>query len=429
MSRENSQMPDADGLSIEQIKAEVNGWLDDNWRIDRPLAQWRELLVDAGWAAPGWPTQYHGRGFSMAQSEAVALVFSERGVVGAAQGGPGRLASHTILAHGTDAQKQKYLRPILTGEHAWTQLFSEPGSGSDLAGLTTRAEKRGDTYVVNGQKVWNTSAHHADFGFLLARTDWDSPKHQGLSFFLIDMRQAGVEVRPLKQMNGHASFNEVFMSDALIALDDLIGAEGEGWRIAASTLSLERQGFGGDRSGGRARDLEGPIYEEYRAELAIALEPYTWYPQRAGRVDLALPRARSSGAIDDPTLRQELAKLLMMQRASDLTAAAAAAKRRLGGTEVIPEGSIGKLTASVIARQAAHVHTLISGSDAMLTGVDSELQGVVAEVLVSVPAISIAGGTDEIQKNIISERVLGLPKEPRFDKGPFRDIPRNPLKD
>lgn len=412
-------------LTVTQISALVNEWIDANWRIDRALGEWREILVAAGWAAPGWPVEYHGRGYSMAQAEAVTQAFSERGVVGAAQGGPGKLASHTILAHGTDAQKQKYLRPILTGEHAWTQLFSEPGSGSDLAGLTTKAEKVGDEYVVNGQKVWNTSAHHADFGFLLARTDWDVPKHQGLSFLLMDMRQPGVTVRPLRQMNGHASFNEVFMTDARIAAADLIGVEGEGWRIAASTLSLERQGFGGDRSGGRARDLEGPIYAEYRAELEIALEPYTWYPQRAGRVDLTLPRALESGAIADPVVRQELARLLMMQRASDLTAAAAAAKRRLGGTEVIPEGSIGKLTASVIARQASKVHTLISGADSLLSGAESELAGVVAEVLVSVPAISIAGGTDEIQKNIIAERVLGLPKEPRVDKGPFRDIARN----
>jgi len=412
-------------LTEDQIRSELEAWIDANWRVDLTLSEWREILVTAGWAAPGWPVEHHGRGYSMAQAEVVANVFSERGVVGAAQGGPGRLASHTILAHGTEAQKKKYLRPILTGEHAWTQLFSEPGSGSDLAGLTTKAEKKGDVYVVNGQKVWNTSAHHADYGFLLARTDWDVPKHQGLSFFLINMRQPGVEVRPLKQMNGHASFNEVFMADAEIEASDLIETEGEGWRIAASTLSLERQGFGGDRSGGRARDLDGPIYDEYRAELAVSLEPYTWYPQRAGRVDLTLPRAFESGAIKDPTLRQELARLLMMQRASDLAQAAAAAQRRLGSNEVIPAGSTGKLTASVIARQASKVHTLISGADSMLSGESSALEGVVAEILVSVPAISIAGGTDEIQKNIISERVLNLPKEPRVDKGPFRDIPRN----
>ncbi len=411
--------------SIETIRAEVSAWLDENWSPVRPLKEWRETLVEGGWAAPTWPRAYYGRGFNETQAAAVQQVFAEKGAVGVAQAGPGRLASHTILTHGTDAQKRRYLRPILTGEEAWCQLFSEPGSGSDLAGLTTKAEKVGDRWIINGQKVWNTSAHHADFGILLARTNWDVPKHQGISYFLIDMRQAGVEVRPLKQMNGHASFNEVFMSDAEVLAEDLLGAEGEGWSIAATTLSLERQAFGSDRSGGAAKDLEGPIYDEYRAELAIALEPYTWYPQRAGRADLLLKRAEGNGAISDPLVRQEIARALCLKKGADLAAAAAVAKRRSGKHRVIPEGSIGKLAASEIARQAAHAHTLISGADALLAGANSELDGIVAEVLLSVPAISIAGGTDEIQKNIISERVLGLPKEPRFDTGPFRDVPRN----
>ena len=418
-------MSDHPDISIETIQTEVRQWLQEHWRADRALTEWREILVEGGWAAPSWPVEYYGRNYSSSQAAAVAQVFAEIGAVGVAQGGPGKLASHTILVHGTNAQKEKYLRPILTGEHSWCQLFSEPGSGSDLAGLTTKAEKVGDAWVVNGQKVWNTSAHHADWGILVARTDWDVPKHQGISFFLIDMRQPGVEVRPLRQMNGHASFNEVFMADARVELTDLVGTEGEGWKIAATTLSLERQGFGGDRSGGKVKDLDGPIYQEYRDELTIALEPYTWYPQRAGRVDLALPRALETGAINDPQIRQELAKLIAMNKAAELTAAGAATKRRSGNTNVIPEGSVGKLGASVIARQASHVHTLISGTDAMLTGEQSPHDGIIAEILVSVPAISIAGGTDEIQKNIIAERVLGLPKEPRFDTGPFRDVPRN----
>ncbi|MFK7916056.1 MAG: acyl-CoA dehydrogenase family protein [Pseudomonadales bacterium] len=410
-------------VSAAQIKAQVTAWLTEHWSVDRSLAEWREILVEGGWAAPAWPVEYYGRGYNADQAAVVSATFAEFGAVGAASQGPAKLASHTILVHGTDAQKRKYLRPMLTGEHAWTQLFSEPGSGSDLAGLTTKAERRGGDWVINGQKVWNTSAHHADFGFLVARTDWDLPKHQGISFFLIDMRQAGVEVRPLKQMNGHASFNEVFLADAHVSGDDLVGAEGEGWKIAATTLSLERQGFGGDRSGGPVRHLEGRIFDEFRQELAIALEPYTWYPQRAGRVDLAWPRAVATGAIADPVVRQELARLLAMHKASELAARSAAEQRRKGN--VSPEGSIGKLAASVIARQAAHVHTLIGGSDAMLAGDASAQDGIIAEILVSVPAISIAGGTDEIQKNIISERVLGLPKEPRFDTGPFRDVPRN----
>ena len=410
--------------TIEQITQELNAWLDENWSPDLSLAEWRELLVEGRWAAPSWPEEYYGRGYDDAQAAAVEAVLNERQIVGAASAGPSALATHTIMSHGNHEQKLKYLRPALTGEHAWCQLFSEPGSGSDLAGLSTKAERDGDRWVINGQKVWNTSAHHADYGILLARTDWDLPKHQGISFFLINMRQPGVEVRPLKQMNGHASFNEVFMADAEVLASDLVGAEGEGWSIAGTTLSRERQGFGRQRDGGSAKDGVGRIYDEFREELRISLEPYVWYPQRTGRTDLAFPRAVETGAIKDPVVRQEIAKLVSMRKAAVLTEEIANAKRR-AGVKIIPESSIGKLAASVVARQANHVHTLVTGADAMLAGEDSAEHGVIAEVLLSTPAISIAGGTDEIQKNIISERVLGLPKEPRMDTGPFRDIPRN----
>ena len=410
----------------DAIAAEVNAWLDAHWDPALSLREWREQLVDGGWATPHWPEAFFGRGFTQEQAAVVARVFRERAIVPVAQGGPGRLAAETILALGNEDQKQRYLRPILTGEHAWCQLFSEPGSGSDLAGLSTKAERVDGGWRINGQKVWNTSAHHADFGILVARSNFDVPKHQGISFFLIDMHQAGVEVRPLKQMNGHASFNEVFLTDAAVAPEDLVGGEGNGWTVAKTTLSYER------RVGGVARanfaGLEGHsgrVYEEYAEEIRIASEPYTWYPQRQGRVDLVLPRARETGALKDPVARQEIARLLCMHKGAVLASQEAEAQRRAGTNELIPAGSIGKLAASVIARQAAHVHTLISGSDAMRSGPASAAEGMVAEVLVSVPAISIAGGTDEIQRNIISERVLGMPSELRVDKGPFRDIKRN----
>ena len=412
-------------MTPETIRIELNAWLDEHWSVDHSLLAWRTLLVDGGWAATHWPEAHFGRGFNPEQARVVSDVFAERQIVPAASVGPRGLAAETILAHGTDEQKQRYLRPILTGEHAWCQLFSEPGSGSDLAGLSTKAELIDGRWVINGQKVWNTSAHHADFGILLARTDFDVPKHQGISYFLINMRQPGVEVRPLKQMNGHASFNEVFMTDAEVAIDDLLGAEGEGWAVAATTLSYERQGFRLRRSRGTQLDLPGRIYDEYAQELAIANEPYTWYPQREGRPDLILPRAKETGAIRDPAVRQEMAKLLSMVHANRLAREQAEATRRSGSNEVIPAGSIGKLAASVIARQSAHVHTMIAGSDAMTAGADSAEDGMIAETLLSVPAISIAGGTDEIQRNIISERVLGMPKEIRVDKGPFREIKRN----
>ncbi|MDP6376583.1 MAG: acyl-CoA dehydrogenase family protein [Pseudomonadales bacterium] len=413
-------------MSLDDITGEVNAWLDENWDPNLSLEDWRRILVDGGWATPHWPSQFFGRDFTLEQSAVVARIFNERGVVPVAQTGPRRLAAETILAMGNDDQKSRYLRPILTGEHSWCQLFSEPGSGSDLAGLSTKAQLVDGRWIINGQKVWNTSAHHADYGILVARTDWDVPKHQGISFFLIHMHQPGVEVRPLKQMNGHASFNEVFMTDAVVAAEDLVGGEGNGWAVAKTTLSYERRLGGVGRSfGGVQGDWRGRVYQEYEKELTIANEPYTWYPQRQGRVDLVLPRARETGAIQDPATRQEIARLICMQKGASLASAAAEAKRKSGSNELVPAGSIGKLAASVIARQAAHVHTLISSADAMRSGPDSAENGLVAEVLISVPAISIAGGTDEIQRNIISERVLTMPKEMRADTGPFRDIKRN----
>ena len=413
-------------MTPDQIRREVSAWLDAHWRVDRPLIEWRNLLLEAGWAAPHWPEEWYGRGFTLEQTVVVVEVFREKAAVPAAQVGPRGLASETILACGSDDQKGRFLRPILTGEHTWCQLFSEPGSGSDLAGLSTRAEFKDGNWIINGQKVWNTSAHHADFGLLVARSDWDVPKHQGISYFLLDMRQSGVEARPLRQMNGHQSFNEVFMTNAVVPPEDLIGGEGNGWHVAKTTLSFERRGFS-RRVRGSTLDgpKQGPIYEEYEEELRIAAEPYTWYPQREGRVDLVVPRARETGAIADPATRQEIAKLICMHTGAKLASDSAEAKRKAGTTDIIPEGSIGKLAASVIARQASLVHTMISGADSMLSGPESAADGIIAEILVSVPAISIAGGTDEIQRNIISERVLGMPKGYRADQGPFRDIKRN----
>lgn len=412
-----------DPRGIEQA---VNTWLDEHWDPDLSLQQWRTRLVDGGWATPQWPSEYFGRDFTIEQAAVVSGVFHTRGIVPVAQSGPRRLAAETILSMGNHDQKTRYLRPILTGEDSWCQLFSEPGSGSDLAGLSTKAELKDGKWIVNGQKVWNTSAHHADFGLLVARTDFDIPKHQGISYFLINMHQPGVEVRQLKQMNGHASFNEVFMTDAEVAAEDLVGSEGNGWAVAKTTLSYERRMGGVSRSIGQAdQQAEGRVYDEYGEEQRIANEPYVWYPQRQGRVDLVLPRAKETGAIKDPVIRQEIAKLTCMQRGAALALAAAEAHRKSGSNEIVPAGSIGKLAASFVARQASHVHTLISGADAMRAGPESAEQGMVAEVLISVPAISIAGGTDEIQRNIIAERVLGMPSEMRADTGPFRDIKRN----
>jgi alkylation response protein AidB-like acyl-CoA dehydrogenase len=304
----------------------------------------------------------------------------------------------------------------------WCQLFSEPTAGSDLAGLTTTAVLDGDEWVVNGQKLWNTSAHHADMGMLVARTNWDAPKHQGITYFVLPMKQPGVEVRPLRQMNYHSSFNEVFMTDARIPKDWVVGEIHQGWAAALATLAHERR-FG---LIGRAR-LErvdaGAALDQARQEADESAKVYSWYPQRAGRTDLAVPHARRAGAAGDPIVRQELSRLLSMQRVSEWTAERAKASRDLGRPPG-PEGSIGKLALTRLARQAAKVHSMLSGAHGLLAGDDphSPFDGIIAEILISVPAQSIAGGTDEIQRNILGEKALGLPREPDPAKGlPYRE--------
>lgn len=415
-------------MDIEEIRQDVRSWLASNWDPNLDLLQWRELLADSGWGAPDWPSDYFGRGLEPQFSAVVDEELARINAIGAAHSGVRMLAAVTLLAHANHQQKQQYLRPILTGEAHWCQLFSEPGSGSDLAGATTRADLQGDDWIINGQKVWNTSAHHAHFGLLLARSDWDEPKHKGLSYFILDMHQPGVEVRQLKQMNGHASFNEVFFTDARVPRANLIGQPGDGWQIAMTTLAHERRSFDRPRNPAAKAASPAPIYQQYQQELEIANEPYKWYPQRAGRVDLILKRANETGAVNDPVLRQDIARLHILASSALWTAQRARAAQKAGKPQG-PEGSLGKLAASHIGRLAAQIHTHISANDALLSGSDSPMDGTIAEVLVSTPAGSIAGGTDEIQRNIIAERVLGLPKEPRFDSGPFRDVRRNNSKE
>ena len=413
-------------VTESSVRADVRAWLEANWRPDYSLLEWRTKLVDSGWGAPHWPRAWHGRDLPVGLVPVVEEEFARLGAVGVAKVGIRVLAAATILAHGTDRQKERFLRPSLTGEQAWCQLFSEPGSGSDAAGAVTRADFNGTHWVVNGQKLWTSGAQKADFGLLLARTDWNKTKHAGLSFFILDMHQPGVVVQPLQQMNGHATFNQVFMTDALVEPDLLLGQEGGGWAVTNTTLMHERRSADGLRSWGMMGSTKvGRVYDEERVETAVALAPYKWYPNRAGRVELIIPRARETGRIDDPVARQEIARLLVLSKSAEWTARRARTAQEQGRPQG-PEGSLGKLAASHVARAAARVHTLLSGADALLSGADAPLEGTIAEILVSVPATSIAGGTDEIQRNIIAERVLGMPKEPSVDTDkPYRDVPRN----
>ena len=402
------------------IRQEVREWVTRNWDPSLSLRDWRERLVSSGWAVPSWPVRWYGKGLPAWADDIVADEISRCHAVASI---PVGLAGPTILERGPDLVRERFLRPLLTGEETWCQLFSEPSAGSDIAGLRTTAVLDGDSWIVNGQKVWNTSAQHADLGMLLARTNWDAPKHAGISYLILPMHQPGVEARPIRQMNKHNSFNEVFMTDARVPRDWVVGQVNQGWTAALATLAHERR-LARTRQPNLAGVDPGLALEQARAEAAEIARVYSWYPQRARRPDLVIEHARSMGVTANPLIRQEIARLITLQLVSQWTAERAQ-RARESGRPPGPEGSIGKLAASNIARQAAKVHSMIAGANGLLAGEDPHgpLNGLLAEVTLSVPAQSIAGGTDEIQHNIIGERVLGLPREPDPFRGrPYREV-------
>src|SRR3954471_23000428 len=257
------------------VRDDVRAWLAENWDPERPLLAWRGMLADSGWGCPAWPREWYGRGLRPSLAGVVSEEFRAVGAVGTGVGAGVSLAANTILAHGSDELKGTYLRPIVTREHRWCQRFSEPGSGSDLAGLTARAVRDGDEWVVNGQKVWNTGAVKADYGMLLARTDWDSPKHRGITWFALPMKQPGVEVRPLRQMNDYSSFNEVFMTEARVPHANVVGGLNNGWAVATTTLMFERTMFAA-RLAFVPDDASGRCAREAKAEAEAYAQTYIW---------------------------------------------------------------------------------------------------------------------------------------------------------
>jgi alkylation response protein AidB-like acyl-CoA dehydrogenase len=314
----------------------------------------------------------------------------------------------TILAYGSEDQKARYLRPIFTCDQIWCQLFSEPGSGSDLASLSTRAERDGDEWVVNGQKVWTTRGHLARFGLLLARTDPDVVKHAGLTYFVLDMDQPGVEVKPLRQMTGDAGFNEVFMTDARIPDSERLGGTGDGWKVSTTTLANERYNFMGPPARG-----SGPI--------ATAVGLWNKRDDKSSPASLAL--------------RDRLIRLWIDAEIGRLTTLRATDARKLGNAG--PESSIGKLGGAERGHKLAALNVDLLGARGMLydsyemsisDGGRTQATGpfLVQRSFVGSPSGSIAGGTSDIQRNIIGERVLGLPREPAPDKGlPWSQTLRN----
>jgi len=350
---------------------------------------WQRTLFDHGWAGITWPKEFGGRGGTAMQA---AIFNQEMGRYGVSTGafavGIG-MAGPTILKHGTDEQRARYLPAMLRGDEIWCQLFSEPEAGSDLAAIRTRARRDGDEWVVSGQKVWTSSADHSDWGILLARTDPDVPKHKGITYFLVDMSTPGFDVRPLRQMTGSSHFSEVFLDEVRIPQANMLGEVNGGWPVAITTLSNER----------------GLIAGGNRSSDAAAL----------------LELARKRGRADDPVLRQDLVDCWsrqQIQRYLGFRAQTALSQGRLPG----PETSVMKLFAAEYLRRLGNAAMSLLGAEGTLVGADADGGDWQARFL-HAPAIRIAGGSNEVQRNIMAERVLGLPRELSFDRDqPFREL-------
>ena len=422
---------------------DLQKWLDSEWDPNLTVGEWWEKLGTEGWSAPAWPSAWYGRDLSRDEAGRVATTITKHGALGAPGGLGLLLAGPTIATHGTDEQKQQYLRDIVTGQKAWCQLFSEPGAGSDLAGLGCKALKDGEEWIVNGQKVWTSGGLYADLGMLIARTNPEAPKHQGITWFAFDMRQPGVEVRPLKEMTGRALFNEVFLSDARVADADIIGGLNNGWAVANTTLMFERSGLGAGSGhgvtsvatpGGVAGDLDRRAGDFVRTRGDGGGDPVGMLGNAS---TLLMELAKANGAIKDPSIRQDLMRLRTLGeigRFNNLRLKAAKA----AGKDIPGLPNIAKLSMSEIVRQSRDVGLRIVGPygtlhaygkeerEALDKATGNPFLGGVTELALFAQAPAIYGGTDQVQRNIIGERVLGLPKEPGDNKGlPYKDLPKN----
>jgi alkylation response protein AidB-like acyl-CoA dehydrogenase len=353
----------------------------------------QRMLFDSGFAGISWPTEYGGQGMGIREQ----VVFNDEArhydlplspfIIGLGMCGP------TLLALGTQEQKSRYLPAMLAGEEVWCQLFSEPGAGSDVAALTTRATRDGAGWLISGQKIWTSGTHYCDYGILLARTDFDAPKHQGITMFVVDMRAQGLTIRPIHQMDGGSRFNEVYFDNVRVPAEAVVGEVGGGWKAATTTLANERVSLGA------VRTLD---------DVPSAVE--------------LIETARRKGLADHKQIRQQLVDVWTREKilatlGERVTAAI------LNGETPGPAGSLSKLSRTEYTRRAARLAAQLDGANAIAWA-----DGVPASTssLLYVPCLSIAGGTDEVLRNIIGERVLGLPREPSADRGkPFREMTRS----
>jgi alkylation response protein AidB-like acyl-CoA dehydrogenase len=405
-----------------QLWGDVETWLSANWDPSRTVDEWWQKVADAGWTAPQFTPDQGGRGLGRRAPAVVRSCFKSFGAL-RPPGGLGLLmAAPTILSHGTPEQIDRFVPPILNGQVAWCQLFSEPGAGSDLAGLTTKAVRDGDRWIISGQKVWSSQAVGAAYGMLLARTNFDVPKHKGISWFAFPLDQPGVDIRPLREMTGDAVFNEIFLDDAVVEEAALIGGEGNGWTVTQTTLYFERTGIGagGGHAGFPEPGRRGGMLGRPAGDAALEEPPDAKLTlQFADVIDLAEKLGRSG----DPLVRQRLALLYAFTQTGLWNAQRGKAEARRGGGQSV--SSIGKLSQTRIVKLAAGLAADIAGPHTLLWGGDALEAGVLSKALVFSAASSIYGGTDEIQHNIIAERTLGLPREPAPDKDrPFAQVLR-----
>jgi alkylation response protein AidB-like acyl-CoA dehydrogenase len=394
--------------SLDEVRDEVAGWLSVNWDSSQSKADWQAIVVDAGWAAPTWVHPQYGRSASGEQAKVVAREFARVGATGTGHDRH-NLWANTLIAFGGPELQEQMLRPLLLDQVAMCLLYSEPGAGSDLAGLQTRATRDGDEWVINGQKVWTSGGKTAAYGMLIARTNWDVPKHKGISFFWFPMRQTGVDVRPIRQITGEAHFNEVFLTDARVPHANMLSPPGDGWRVLQTALAYERS-LMGDVARGPGQPGVGEKSGDTPRKAVDATAIDLW----------AL--ARSRGIADDPIIRQSIAYVHSLRKVNQWTAQRA--KAEMTQRTSSPALSLGKLAMSRILHVGAKVQGAIVGAETMLTG-DAFRDAADANFLaLNAYFTSIGGGTDQIQRNIIGERVLGLPREPELD----RDVPFNEVR-
>jgi acyl-CoA dehydrogenase len=364
--------------------------------------RWQATKFDAGWAVLTWPKEYGGQGLGRLEN----VIFNQEegrfktppAIYGIGHG----MLGPTLMTHGTKEQKERYIKEMARGQVVWCQLFSEPAAGSDLAGLRSSAVRDGDGWVLNGQKIWSTGAQYCDWGMIVVRTDPNVPKHDGLTYFIVDMKAKGVEVRPIKQINGGSGFNEVFFTDVRVSDSQRLGGIGEGWKVSITTLMNERVSIGAGTSGSRIRDI-----------FRLARDC-----KRNGKP-----------AIEDGAVRQKLADAFITSKGLQYTSYRILSALSRGATPG-PEGSISKAVGAPFGQQLSAFALELQGAmGGLVDPAVTPQEALWQESYLGAPGLRIAGGTDEVLRNIIAERVLGLPSEMRMDKGmPFRDVPTGPVR-